>query len=167
MVSRVIFSTMCLSRVFNYKNFPSDVSVNEKILVNDGKLILKILETNKNIPLRILGGGSNILFTEDFDGLTLLIANKGKVVLEETSKTVIVEVQAGENWHEFVMWCLNNNYGGIENLALIPGRVGATPIQNIGAYGVELNSVFKWCKAINIATTLYTATPFFLLSPFS
>lgn len=112
----------------------------------------KILETNKNIPLRILGGGSNVLFTEDFDGLTLLIANKGKAVLEETSKTVIVEVQAGENWHEFVMWCLNNNYGGIENLALIPGRVGATPIQNIGAYGVELNSVFKWCKAINIAT---------------
>ena len=101
----------------------------------------KILETNKNIPLRILGGGSNVLFTEDFDGLTLLIANKGKAVLEETSKTVIVEVQAGENWHEFVMWCLNNNYGGIENLALIPGRVGATPIQNIGAYGQEISNL--------------------------
>ena len=112
----------------------------------------KILTINKNLPFRILGGGSNILFTEDFEGLTLLIANKGKSVLKETSKTVTVEVQAGENWHEFVIWCLNHNYGGIENLALIPGSVGAAPIQNIGAYGVELATVFKSCRALNINT---------------
>jgi UDP-N-acetylmuramate dehydrogenase len=112
----------------------------------------KILTINKNLPFRILGGGSNILFTEDFEGLTLLIANKGKLVIKETSKTVTVEVQAGENWHEFVIWCLNHNYGGIENLALIPGSVGAAPIQNIGAYGVELASVFESCRALNIKT---------------
>ena len=112
----------------------------------------KILTINKNLPFRILGGGSNILFTEDFEGLTLLMSNKGKSVLKETLKTVTVEVQAGENWHEFVIWCLNHNYGGIENLALIPGSVGAAPIQNIGAYGVELASVFKSCRALNIKT---------------
>ena len=84
-----------------------------------------------------------MLFTDNFKGLTLLIANKGIEVLEESKENITVEVQAGENWHEFVLWCLNHNYGGIENLALIPGSVGAAPIQNIGAYGVELTSVFK------------------------
>jgi UDP-N-acetylmuramate dehydrogenase len=112
----------------------------------------EILERNINLPFNVLGGGSNILFTEDFKGLTLLIDNKGIEVLHETSKTVTVEVQAGENWHEFVLWCLDKNFGGVENLALIPGSVGAAPIQNIGAYGVELSSVFKSCKAFNINT---------------
>jgi len=82
----------------------------------------------------------------------LLIANKGIKVLGETSETITLEVQAGENWHEFVLWCLNRNYGGAENLALIPGSVGGAPIQNIGAYGVELTSIFKSCKALNILT---------------
>lgn len=112
----------------------------------------EILLENKNLPFRVLGGGSNVLFTKDFDGLTLQIANKGTRVLSETSEAVTVEVQAGENWHEFVLWCLDQNYGGIENLALIPGSVGAAPIQNIGAYGVELTSVFKSCKVLNVQT---------------
>jgi UDP-N-acetylmuramate dehydrogenase len=111
-----------------------------------------ILQRNKNLPFRILGGGSNILLTKDFEGLTLLIANKGIEILEEYPETVTVEVQAGENWHEFVLWCLSRNYGGVENLALIPGGVGAAPIQNIGAYGVELASVFKSCKVLNTRT---------------
>ena len=89
------------------------------------------------------------MFTENFDGLTLYIANKGIELVEETQNKVLVEVQAGENWHDFVCWCLDQNYGGVENLALIPGSVGATPIQNIGAYGVELTSVFNYCKALN------------------
>lgn len=112
----------------------------------------EVLLKNKAFPFRVLGGGSNVLFTENFEGLTLLIANRGIEIVNESTETVTVEVQAGENWHEFVLWCLNHNYGGVENLALIPGSVGAAPIQNIGAYGVELTSVFKSCKAFNTQT---------------
>ena len=114
---------------------------------------LKLLfKSAPELPIRILGGGSNILFTKNFDGLTLLMATKGIKVLEEKNNKVRVEVQAGENWHEFVLWCLKQNYGGVENLALIPGSVGAAPLQNIGAYGVELSSVFYSCKVINLHT---------------
>ena len=135
-----------------YNTFGIEVQTKYFCKVCDTRELKEILERNKNLPFNVLGGGSNILFTEDFKGLTLLIDNKGIEVLHETSKTVTVEVQAGENWHEFVLWCLDNNYGGVENLALIPGSVGAAPIQNIGAYGVELSSVFKSCKAFNIDT---------------
>ena len=114
---------------------------------------LKVLfKSAPKLPLRILGGGSNILYTKNFEGITLLIATKGIQVLEEDENKVRVEVQAGENWHEFVLWCLNQNYGGVENLALIPGSVGAAPLQNIGAYGVELSTIFCSCKAINLNT---------------
>ncbi len=112
----------------------------------------EILAKNQNLTFQVLGGGSNVLFTKNYEGITILIANKGIKVLQETPEIVVVEVQSGENWHEFVLWCLNHNYGGVENLALIPGSVGAAPIQNIGAYGVELTSVFKSCKALNIKT---------------
>jgi UDP-N-acetylmuramate dehydrogenase len=93
-----------------------------------------------------------LLFTKNFQGLTLQIATKGIEIIKKTSEKVLVEVQAGENWHEFVLWSLSNNLGGIENLALIPGSVGAAPIQNIGAYGVELKSVFHSCKAFETST---------------
>lgn len=86
----------------------------------------------------ILGGGSNVLFTKDFDGLVLKIECKGIRVLQEDQEYVLVEAAAGENWHAFVSWCVENNYAGLENLSLIPGLVGASPIQNIGAYGVEV-----------------------------
>ena len=135
-----------------YNTFGIETQTKYFYEVSNSIELKKILAINKNLPFRILGGGSNILFTEDFEGLTLLIANKGKSVLKETSKTVTVEVQAGENWHEFVMWCLKNDLGGVENLALIPGSVGAAPIQNIGAYGVELESVFDRCEAISLST---------------
>ena len=113
--------------------------------------LLTVLKSNR-LPIRVLGGGSNILWTKKFNGLTLHIDTKGISITKENDSHVFVNVQAGENWHEFVLWSIKNNYGGIENLALIPGSVGAAPIQNIGAYGVELKEVFVECSGINIET---------------
>jgi UDP-N-acetylmuramate dehydrogenase len=100
----------------------------------------------------ILGGGSNVLFTQDFDGVILHNQILGKELIKEDDEHVWVKVGAGENWHEWVMYCLQNNWGGIENLSLIPGSVGASPIQNIGAYGVELKDVFHSLEAIQMDT---------------
>lgn len=111
-----------------------------------------ILETQHTNPLFILGGGSNMLLTQNIEALVLHINLKGINVVNETKNKVIIKALAGENWHEFVLWCLNHNYGGIENLSLIPGNVGTAPIQNIGAYGVELKDVFVSCEAIHIKT---------------
>ena len=132
-----------------YNTFGIEVQTKYFYKITNSHELKEIISRNQNIHFRVLGGGSNVLFTNNFKGLTLLIANKGIEVLEESKENITVEVQAGENWHEFVLWCLNHDYGGIENLALIPGSVGAAPIQNIGAYGVELTSVFKYCKALN------------------
>lgn len=90
----------------------------------------------------VLGGGSNILFLENPAQPILKVSIKGKDTIEDSSGSVKVKIGAGENWHEFVIWAVENNYGGVENLALIPGTVGAAPIQNIGAYGIELKEVF-------------------------
>lgn len=89
-------------------------------------------------PLLVLGGGSNILFTRDFPGLVLHMKNKGIAIAGEDEQAVHVRAAAGENWHAFVLWTLQRGLGGLENLSLIPGTVGASPIQNIGAYGVEV-----------------------------
>ena len=91
----------------------------------------------KNIPYLILGAGSNILFTKTFEGLVLKMEIMGIKKLKETPSEIILEVGAGENWHHFVSYCVQKGWGGVENLSLIPGTVGAAPIQNIGAYGVE------------------------------
>jgi UDP-N-acetylmuramate dehydrogenase len=103
-------------------------------------------------PLMILGGGSNVLFVQDYAGL--LIANRmmGREVVRTTAKRVHVRIGAGENWDPFVAWAVENNYGGAENLSLIPGTVGASPIQNIGAYGVEIKDIFISCTAIDLKT---------------
>lgn len=98
----------------------------------------------------ILGGGSNMLLTQDLDALVIKMNIKGIEVVSEDETHVIVKSGAGETWHEFVLWCLARNYGGIENLSLIPGYVGASPIQNIGAYGVEVKDVFQSCNALHI-----------------
>ncbi|MBK7872978.1 MAG: UDP-N-acetylmuramate dehydrogenase [Saprospiraceae bacterium] len=103
-------------------------------------------------PLLILGGGSNLLLTKDFNGLVIKNAVAGKEIIKESKEYIIVRAGAGENWHSFVIWCLENNLGGIENLSLIPGTVGAAPIQNIGAYGVEIKDVFHHLEAMHIAT---------------
>lgn len=100
----------------------------------------------------ILGGGSNLIFTKDYAGLVIRIDIKNIEVVRELKNKVHLRVGAGENWHNAVLWTLNNNFGGLENLSLIPGTVGASPIQNIGAYGVELKDVFLKLKALEIAT---------------
>jgi UDP-N-acetylmuramate dehydrogenase len=100
----------------------------------------------------ILGGGSNILFTKDYDGLVLNPAIKGISVIDKRSGYLIVKAGAGENWDEFVEWTVENNLGGLENLSLIPGNVGACPVQNIGAYGVEAGNLIERVECIDIMT---------------
>lgn len=102
------------------------------------------------MPLLILGGGSNILFTRDVDGLVLKNELRGIELIDEDKDFYYVKAMAGENWHDFVCYCIEKNYAGLENLSLIPGSVGASPMQNIGAYGVELKDVFHSLEAWHI-----------------
>ncbi|HAA21020.1 MAG TPA: UDP-N-acetylenolpyruvoylglucosamine reductase, partial [Cytophagales bacterium] len=100
----------------------------------------------------ILGGGSNVLFTQDFGGLVLFNRLGGIQRIDEDAEHIWLRVGAGENWHAFVQYCIRNGYAGIENLSLIPGTVGAAPMQNIGAYGVEQEEVFDCLEAIDMET---------------
>ena len=100
----------------------------------------------------ILGSGSNVLFVDDFTGMVVVNKLKGRQLVDEAINTVTIKVAAGENWHDFVRWTLANNYYGLENLSLIPGTLGAAPIQNIGAYGVELDQYFDSLEAIDLNT---------------
>jgi len=113
------------------------------------RTLLQYTDEKKNL---VLGGGSNILFAGDFEGLVIHMAITGREVVKETEENVWLKIGAGENWHETVRYCIDQGWGGIENLSLIPGTVGAAPIQNIGAYGVELKEVFEWLEAVNIET---------------
>lgn len=101
-------------------------------------------------PRLVLGSGSNTLFQQDFSGLVLFNQIRGITIVKENEKHIWLKVGAGENWHEFVQYCIDHDYAGIENLSLIPGTVGAAPIQNIGAYGVELESVFHELHAVEL-----------------
>lgn len=111
------------------------------------------VEEFKSMPKLILGGGSNILFTKDFEGIVIKNKIEGIEVVKEDADFIYVKVGAGVVWHEFVEYCLKNNYAGTENLSLIPGTVGAAPMQNIGAYGVELKDVCHEVEAIKIASS--------------
>lgn len=102
--------------------------------------------------LFILGGGSNILLTQDIDALVIYNQLKGITISKEDEDYVWVKVGAGENWHSFVLYCLDKNWGGVENLSLIPGTVGASPMQNIGAYGVEIKDIFVSLEALHRET---------------
>ncbi|MBL7871849.1 MAG: UDP-N-acetylmuramate dehydrogenase [Cyclobacteriaceae bacterium] len=109
-------------------------------------------EVYKNEHHLILGGGSNILFTKDVEGLIIKVDLTGIKKQQETDDTIDLYVKAGEGWHNLVLYCVQHNLGGIENLSLIPGTVGAAPIQNIGAYGVEIKEVIKKVEAIDLST---------------
>jgi UDP-N-acetylmuramate dehydrogenase len=102
------------------------------------------------LTLLILGGGSNVLFTRDFPGLAVKNEIKGITTVNENASSITLQVGSGENWHEFVMHCVERNLGGIENLSLIPGTVGAAPMQNIGAYGVEVKNVIRQVEAVEL-----------------
>ncbi|WEK52340.1 MAG: UDP-N-acetylmuramate dehydrogenase [Candidatus Kaistia colombiensis] len=106
----------------------------------------------RDLPRRLLGGGSNIVLSADFDGVTLLMRSMGRRLVEARPDAWIVESAAGETWHDFVRWTLAEGYPGLENLALIPGTVGAAPVQNIGAYGIELADRFDSLSAYDIET---------------
>jgi len=114
--------------------------------------LTQLLHKRKDRPLFILGGGSNILFTQNYNGLVLKNEILGLKTIEENSNSVVIEAGAGMNWHSFVLSCIEKNFGGLENLSLIPGNVGASPMQNIGAYGVEIKDVFEYLDAVHIAT---------------
>jgi len=138
-----------ISSLKEYNTFGVEVLANNFNKAENEDEILNFLSENKNVPL-ILGGGSNILFKNNINKPILKIEIKGIEIIEENENTVYISVGAGENWNDFVKWTLVKNYGGIENLSLIPGNVGSAPIQNIGAYGVELKDVFQSCRAISI-----------------
>lgn len=117
--------------------------------LNDARQIPTYLRTYTKYHL--LGGGSNVLFTSDYDGLMIRMAMKGVEVLEESESHCLVKAAAGEDWPAFVDFCVSKNWGGIENLALIPGQVGASPVQNIGAYGREAKDVIHLVEAISLS----------------
>lgn len=142
-----------------YNTFGIDVLATFFISVSGIDELKQVLALKEHPNKLILGGGSNMLLTKDFEGLVIHINLKGIETISEDDDFVTIKARAGENWHEFVLWCINNDFGGIENLSLIPGNVGTAPIQNIGAYGVELKDSFVSCEAISLETkTLETFT---------
>ncbi len=131
-----------------YNTFGIDAKASSFVSVSTLDELKEALSTTTKRKF-VLGGGSNMLIKNDIEALVIHINLKGIEVVKEDNDSIWLEVAAGENWHSFVMHCVNNNYGGVENLALIPGNTGTSPVQNIGAYGVELKDVFDSCSAIN------------------
>lgn len=138
------FNTFHISATARYFTSISTIREAQDLFKSD------IFRKNKTL---ILGGGSNMLLTKDFDGLVIRNEVRGIEVISEDNDTIGLKVGSGENWHDFVMYCVERNYGGVENLSLIPGTVGAAPMQNIGAYGVEVKDVIRNVEAINLQTS--------------
>ena len=134
--------------------FGVDVKAKYFTSINTINELIEVTKTNvfKDLELLILGGGSNILFTKDFDGLVILNNIKGKEIIDQNQQSIFLKIGAGENWHELVMYCVDNGWGGIENLSLIPGNTGTAPMQNIGAYGVEIKETFLELEALEISS---------------
>lgn len=133
-----------------YNTFGIDVNAKRFVTVNSLKELKNIIAAEKNIFL--ISGGSNMLLTNDIDKLVIHLDFKGIIVNDTEEDAVFVTGEAGENWHDFVLWCISQDYGGLENLSLIPGNVGTSPIQNIGAYGVEIKDTFQQLEALEIET---------------
>ncbi|WP_245830819.1 UDP-N-acetylmuramate dehydrogenase [Marivirga sericea] len=137
-----------------YNTFGFDVKADLFIEIKSVSEFQELMSTSewKNNRHLILGGGSNVLLTNDFHGLVVVNRIEGIEVVEETDKIVTVKCGGGESWHQFVLHTLKQKWGGLENLSLIPGTVGAAPMQNIGAYGVEIKDSFHSLEAINLNT---------------
>ena len=131
-----------------FNTFGVDVTAKKFVSVNHVYQLQEILKKEKNIFL--LSGGSNMLLTRNIDQLVVHINMKGITLDDENEEYVFITVNAGEDWHDFVKWCISKNYGGLENLSLIPGCVGTCPIQNIGAYGVEVKDVITKVETLEI-----------------
>ncbi len=136
----------------SYNTFGIDVKAKFFSEIYDETELKEVFSSDeyKSLPKLILGGGSNILLTKDFDGLVLKISISGIEIIGEDNETVLIKAGAGETWHKLVLFCVEKNYGGIENLSLIPGTVGAAPMQNIGAYGREIKDVFESLNGVYI-----------------
>lgn len=135
-----------------HNTFGIEVKAKQFVAVHTVDELKTILKNHQNDEKFILGGGSNMLLTKDVEALVIHIDLKGKKIIKEDDDFVWIEAQAGENWHEFVLWTIEQNFGGLENMSLIPGNVGTTPVQNIGAYGTEMKDTFVSCDTIEIAT---------------
>ncbi len=135
-----------------YNTFGIDAKAKFFCEINSIAALKEVLVLKGYPDLFVLGGGSNLLITKDLENLVLHINLKGIEVVSENKDEAIIKVSAGENWHHMVLWTLDHGYGGLENLSLIPGNTGTAPIQNIGAYGVELKDSFVSCEAMEIAT---------------
>ena len=133
-----------------YNTFGISAKAKEFVAVTNISELVYVLKSNQDIL--VLGGGSNMLLTQNIEKLVVHINFKGIEIVKENENFAWIKAQAGEKWHEFVLWCIDHNFGGIENLSLIPGNVGTTPIQNIGAYGVEIKDTFDSCTAIEITS---------------
>lgn len=133
----------------NYNTFGLDVRAKQFVEVLD-EIELQSLFPAYSKSFLILGGGSNLLLTREIDGLVIKNKILGKTIIEDTEEQAVVAIGGGENWHKLVRWTIAQDLGGLENLSLIPGTVGAAPIQNIGAYGVELSQVFLKLEAVDI-----------------
>ncbi len=133
-----------------YNTFGIEAKAKEFVAVHSIMDLDLILKENQSKNKFILGGGSNMLLTKDLDALVIHVDLKGKKIINQNDDFVWIESQAGENWHELVLWTINQNFGGLENMSLIPGNVGTTPVQNIGAYGTEIKDTFVSCDAIKI-----------------
>lgn len=137
-----------------YNTFGIEVKAHHFCRISSEDQLRELINTPvyKNEPHLVLGGGSNVLFTKDYAGLVIKGDIKGIHIEQETDETVVLNVKSGEVWHELVMYCVHHQWGGIENLSLIPGTVGAAPIQNIGAYGVEIKEVIQKVDGIDMIT---------------
>ncbi|WP_421870047.1 UDP-N-acetylmuramate dehydrogenase [Marinoscillum sp.] len=137
-----------------HNTFGLDVIANLKASIENPEDLKELFQADRyrREKKMILGGGSNVLFTRNFLGMVLKMEVRGIEVVEEADDSILVGFGAGENWHQCVMWAVEQGYGGLENLSLIPGTIGAAPMQNIGAYGVEINQVFHSLEAYEIKT---------------
>ncbi|WP_054893063.1 MULTISPECIES: UDP-N-acetylmuramate dehydrogenase [unclassified Pseudomonas] len=137
-----------------FNTFGIDVKARYLALAHDDDEVRQALAlaAQRQLPVLVVGGGSNLLLTRDVDALVLHMASRGRRILSDDGERVVIEAEAGEPWHPFVQWSLAQGLCGLENLSLIPGTVGAAPMQNVGAYGVEIKDVFAGLTALDRET---------------